>query len=59
MPTTTDTITTTNATATRTSADTRPIAPSDSATRGEPRGAARMNSTAPEAPFRWQADGEG
>ena len=59
MPTTTDTIKTANATATRTSAESRPITPSDRATRGESRGAATMNSTAPEAPFRWQADGEG
>ena len=59
MP-TTDTITNTDATTpSRTSAETRPTSTTDAATRGESRGAARMNSTAPSAPFQWQADGEG
>jgi hypothetical protein len=62
MPTTTDTISNANANATRTSAESRPITPSDAATRGESRGAARMNTIAPDnstSTFRWQADGEG
>lgn len=42
----------------RGSSESRPA--TETATRGEPRGAARMNTSgADHAPYQWQADGEG
>ena len=55
----TDTIRANDTRTPRPNGEGQPTPTSDAAPRREGRGGARMNGTASETPYQWQADGEG